>query len=94
MLVQDEIDKSKEGEGGDGVEGATPEAEDVNKNAQAQLRGSVGGVQGIIQIQTSVQQGVTSPESAQALLELIYGFPPKEAERLIGRVKPIENGNN
>ena len=94
MLVQEEIDKSKEGEEGDGVEGATPEAEDVNKNAQAQLRGSVGGVQGIIQIQTSVQQGVTSPESAQALLELIYGFPPEDAERLIGKVKPIENGNN
>jgi hypothetical protein len=56
-------------------------------DARAQLRGSVGGVQGIIQIQTSVAEGTTDRSSAAALLELIYGFDPRESLRLLGNVE-------
>ena len=52
--------------------------------AQANLKGSVGGVQGIIQIQQSVSQGLSTTESALSVLELIYGFTNEDARRLLG----------
>ena len=63
-----------------------PVSNDKEAEARASLRGSVGGVQGIIQIQTSVSQGITDRDSAAALLELIYGFSPEESLRLLGNV--------
>jgi hypothetical protein len=60
---------------------------DKEADARAQLKGSVGGVQGIIQIQTSVAEGLTDRGSAIALLELIYGFSNAEATRLLGDVQ-------
>ena len=69
------------------------ESEDVNAEAQANLRGSIGGVQGLIEIQQSVEAGTTSRSSAQATLELIYGFTPEEAERLLGDVQE-DNDND
>lgn len=69
------------------IEEDAPVANDREAEARAQLKGSVGGVQGIIQIQTSVAQGLTSRSSAQALLELIYGFTPEDAIRLLGDVQ-------
>jgi hypothetical protein len=60
---------------------------DKEADARAQLKGSVGGVQGIIGIQTSVAQGLTDRGSAIALLELIYGFSNAEATRLLGDVQ-------
>lgn len=68
-------------------------SQDKEADARAELRGSVGGVQGIIQIQQSVSEGLTDRSSAAALLELIYGFEPDEAVRLLGRVKE-GSGNN
>lgn len=56
------------------------------KEAQAQLKGSVGGVTSLLQIQTSVAQGITSRSSAIATIELIYGFTNEEANRLLGDV--------
>jgi hypothetical protein len=44
------------------------------QRAQAELRGSVGGVQGILQIQASVSAGITTPDSAIAILVSVYGF--------------------
>jgi hypothetical protein len=67
--------------------GGEPVATDKEAEARAQLKGSVGGVQGIIQIQTSVAQGLTDRGSAIALLELIYGFSNAEAVRLLGDVQ-------
>ncbi len=64
-----------------------PIAVDKEAEARAQLKGSVGGVQGIIQIQSSVAQGLTDRNSAIALLELIYGFSNEEARRLLGNVQ-------
>jgi hypothetical protein len=68
------------------VEGE-PVSVDREAEARAQLKGSVGGVQGIIGIQTSVAQGLTDRGSAIALLELIYGFSNEEATRLLGSVQ-------
>jgi hypothetical protein len=64
-----------------------PVATDKEAEARAQLKGSVGGVQGIIQIQTAVAQGITDRGSAIALLELIYGFTNSEASSLLGSVQ-------
>lgn len=69
------------------VESGEPVSTDKEADARAQLKGSVGGVQGIIQIQSSVAQGLTDRGSAIALLELIYGFSNKEAIRLLGDVQ-------
>lgn len=61
--------------------------------AQANLRGSVGGVQGIINIQTGVSQGTISRESAQGILMVVYGFTKEEATQILGpEIKPQENG--
>jgi hypothetical protein len=59
--------------------------------AQAALRGSVGGVQALLSIQTSYSQELTTRESAIAMIELIFGFPTQEAERLLGA--PIIESN-
>lgn len=64
-----------------------PVAVDKEAEARAMLKGSVGGVQGIIGIQTSVAEGLTDRGSAIALLELIYGFSNVDATRLLGDVK-------
>jgi hypothetical protein len=74
-------------EGGVVSTNGEPVASDKEAEARAQLKGSVGGVQGIIQIQTSVAQGLTDRGSAIALLELIYGFSTEEATRLLGNVQ-------
>ena len=64
-----------------------PVAVDKEAEARAMLKGSVGGVQGIIQIQTAVAEGLTDRGSAIALLELIYGFSNADAKRLLGDVQ-------
>lgn len=62
-------------------------------DAQANLRGTVGGVQGIIAIQTSINQGVTSKESGIATMVEIYGFNEKKAAEILG-VNSINNNQN
>jgi len=73
-------------------EGTIPAAEDLNvqEKAQAELKGSVGGVQGILSIQASVAQGITTIDSGSAILELIYGIPPVVARRMLGEPQPIQ----
>ncbi|MGL6120216.1 MAG: hypothetical protein ACRC0V_06870, partial [Fusobacteriaceae bacterium] len=63
---------------------------DKRAESQAVLRGSVGGVQAILQIQQSVSQGLTDGESAIAILQEIFGVSKKVAEQMIGSPKPIE----
>jgi len=48
---------------------------DVKLKSQAELKGSVGGVTALIQLQQSVAQGYTSIDAAIATLEEIYGIP-------------------
>jgi hypothetical protein len=66
----------------------------VQEEAQANLKGSVGGVQGILSIQASVSQGITSIDSGAAILEIIYGIDAATARRMLGEpiiVPPTDN---
>lgn len=56
----------------------------VEAEAKARLKGSVGGVQGLIQIQTSVSSGITDYEAAVTMLFEIYGFDDVTARKLLG----------
>ena len=60
--------------------------------AQANLRGTVGGVQGILAIQASVAQGTTDYAAALATLIEIYGFSEATAITILGT--PGINVNN
>lgn len=62
--------------------------------AQSQLKGSVGGVQALIQLQQSVSNGYTDLDAAIATLIEIYGLSEDVAKRMIGQPKQVkENGN-
>jgi len=64
----------------------------VNKEtaqAQAQLKGSVGGVQSLLEVQASYAQGTTTYESAIAILDLIFGFNREQAIRLLGNPQTV-----
>jgi hypothetical protein len=61
---------------------------DEEAKAKANLKGSVGGVQGLIQIQQSVSAGTTDYESAVTMLFEIYGFDDATARKLLGN--PID----
>lgn len=56
-------------------------------DAQAQLRGSVGGVTSLIEIQSSVSQGTTSYESGVAMLKYMYGYEDSIAREILGQPK-------
>ena len=61
--------------------------ENINEEAQAALRGSVGGVQGILQIQEGVTTGKTDRGAAIEILKEIYGFSEEKAEAILGNPK-------
>lgn len=63
------------------------EEEKLNKQAQANLRGSVGGVTGVLSIQTSVSQEITDYDSGMAMLEEIFGFSNDVAKKILGNPK-------
>ena len=65
------------------------EASEDELKAKANLKGSVGGVQGILQIQQSVVAGTTDRDSALAILEVIYGIDRADAERILGEPKSV-----
>ena len=60
------------------------EVTDKVADAQAQLKGSVGGVQGILSIQEKVSQGISDRDSAIAILEEVFGFETDKASRIVG----------
>lgn len=66
---------------------ASPQATDVEAQAKANLKGSVGGVQGILEIQASVSAGITDYTAALAILDLIYGISEVDAKRILGTPK-------
>ena len=78
------VSKTEEAEEGE------PDVVDSNKEAQATLKGSVGGVQGILGIQKSVSEGVTQYDAALTLLKEIYGFSEEVATDLLGTRKELE----
>ena len=59
---------------------------DVEAEAKAKLKGTVGGVQGIIQINQAVADGNMTESSAERLLMEIYGFDTETAQSLIEKV--------
>lgn len=63
---------------------STPVLTDETLKAQANLKGSVGGVQSLLEVQNSFSQGITTYESAIAILDLIFGFNREQAIRLLG----------
>ena len=66
------------------------ERPDLEAEAKAKLKGSVGGVQGILQIQESVASGVTDRNAAIALLFEIFGFDEITAAKLLGDPKAVK----
>lgn len=59
------------------------------KDAQAALKGSVGGVSGIITLLQNVKQGMVAEASAIAVLTELYGFTPEMARATVtGEVIP------
>jgi hypothetical protein len=60
----------------------------LEAESQAKLRGSVGGVNGILGIQLSVSNGTTQYNSAVEILSSIYGFSESEAKAILGN--PID----
>jgi len=81
--------------GGVSVQGeeseTTPAIDQKRLEAQATLKGTVGGVQGILEIQRSVSTGITQRDAAIALLVEIYGFTNEQASNIIGNPKPIQD---
>jgi len=67
----------------------SPQIDQKRLEAQASLKGTVGGVQGILEIQRSVSTGITDRDAAIALLVEIYGFTTEQASNIIGNPKPI-----
>lgn len=78
-LIEDESPLPVEGAG------AGAPVDDATREAQAALRGSVGGVQGILGIQQSVSQKLTDFESAVTILMEIYGFSREVSQALLGQ---------
>lgn len=66
----------------DGADLNTPQ--DVEAEAKAKLKGTVGGVQGILQIQASVAAGTTTYDAGLAILEEIYGFETEKGKKILG----------
>ena len=52
--------------------------------AQAQLRGSVGGVQGILQIADNFKKGIINDVAAITILQEIFGFDEAIARNILG----------
>lgn len=78
----EELDNNTDGEPTERLGDKT--AEQQNAEAQAQLRGSVGGVTALLEIQSSYVAKTTSYESAIAMINLIFGFTEDEAKKLLG----------
>lgn len=77
-------------------DGVTPQGEEIDTpdqaqlDAQAKLKGTVGGIEGILQIQDKVSEGTTDIEAAVALVMEIYGLDEAKARKIVGIPKPKE----
>lgn len=60
--------------------------------AQAMLKGSVGGVTALIALQQGVSAGTTDLNAAIEIVKEIYGIPDDVARKMIGTPKPETNG--
>jgi hypothetical protein len=90
-VIAAEARPTTEAEGPEGTE--APKVDDATAEAQASLRGSVGGVQGILSIQQAVTAGTADFESAITILIEIYGFKRSIATSLLGKPDTTEINN-
>jgi hypothetical protein len=60
------------------------EARNINKKAQADLRGSVGGTDKLVDIVVKVQQNELKQDSAVSIIRNQYGYSEKKAKEMIG----------
>jgi hypothetical protein len=67
------------------------QAKNLNKQSQAALRGSVGGVTAITSLLTNVNEGLIGRGEAVAVVRNIYGFTAKQAKEMVGGFD--EDGN-
>lgn len=78
--------------GGDTGEGVAPEdiatPVDIEAEAKAKLKGTVGGITAIIGINSAVARGEMTEESAKELLVQIFGFTSDIADILIDKPEP------
>ena len=92
VIVADKTNVSAPAENATGDE-VLVGADEATLAAQAQLKGSVGGVNALLAIQSSYGQGLTTRDSAIAMLDLIFGYDKIQAEKLLGQPKTIETTN-
>jgi hypothetical protein len=67
-----------------------PVIDNTTAEAQAALRGTVGGGQLVLTTQQAVAAKTATPESARALFELVLGFSEQDAIRLLGNPTQAE----
>ncbi|MBT3209101.1 MAG: hypothetical protein HN347_12215 [Bacteroidetes bacterium] len=63
-------------------------AESKRLESQAALKGSVGGVTALMQLQQSVSEGTSDLSAAIAIVEEIYGISKEKATEMLGTPKP------
>jgi hypothetical protein len=80
ILAEDGTIKEGEATGAEDVESS----EYINAKAQANLRGSVGGVTAILAIQSSVSSQLTDYDSGITMLKEIYGYSEEVARSILG----------
>lgn len=66
------------------------EDEKLRKQSQAALKGSVGGVTALLEIQKSVALGTTDINSAVAIIKYIFGTPEDIAREMLGSPEKIK----
>ena len=71
-----------------------PQLDEKTLEAQASLKGSVGGVQALLEIQSSYAAGTTTYDSAIAMLDMIFGYNKEQAVKLLGSPEKTENTND
>lgn len=65
--------------------------DEARKQAQATLKGSVGGVTALLEIQQSVAASTTQRSAAIAIIEEIYGISAEKAAEMLGTPKEESN---
>ena len=65
------------------------EQEIIRAKAQAELKGSVGGITALIQLQQSVALGTTDVNSAVEIIKEIYGIGEETARKMLGTPETI-----
>jgi len=66
---------------------------DVEADAKANLRGSVSGVNGILDIASQVSAGTVSVEAGKSILEIIFGLSPADSNRILNGTKIVTDAN-